>query len=396
MATNATNTLITPNMLTAKTLAILHQKLNFVGSINKEYDDSFAQSGAKIGQSLRIRIPNQYTIRQNTMTLSPQNTVEQNVTLTVSNVSGVDMAFNTTDLTMSMDRFTERYIEPAAAIIAADIESRSILSFNQVYNQINGQGAAQTFKNVLTSRKLLLDNLAPQSKQWQLRINTQDNVDMVDSLKGLFQSSQKIASQYTDGVMGYTAGFEWAENTHLSQYTRGAGTGAYTVNSLATNQLVVQVGTGASSIGDVFTVAGVFRVHPETKASTGVLQQFVNLSTNAGGAATWTISPTPVASGALQNVSVLPANGNAITFAGTASTASGISLAYHPDFATFASADLEMPRGVDMASRAQQDGISIRLVRQYDINNDFLPTRLDVLWGISVIRPQLAVRLAAN
>ena len=396
MATNATNTLITPNMLTAKTLAILHQKLNFVGSINKEYDDSFAQSGAKIGQSLRIRIPNQYTIRSNTMTLNPQNTVEQFATLTVSNVSGVDMAFSTTDLTMSMDRFTERYIEPAAAIIAADIESKSLGTFNQVYNQVNGQGAAQTFKNVLLSRKMLLDNLAPQSKQWQIRINTQDNVDMVDSLKGLFQQSTQIARQYTDGVMGTTAGYEWAENTHLSTYTRGAGTGAYTVNSLTTNQLVVQAGTGASNIGDVFTVAGVNRVHPETKLSTGVPQQFVNLSANAGGAATWTISPTPVATGALQNVTALPASGNAITFAGTLSTAIGISLAYHPDFATFASADLEMPRGVDMASRAQQDGISIRLIRQYDINNDFLPTRLDVLWGISVLRPQLAVRLAAN
>lgn len=396
MATNATNTLITPTMLTAKTLAILHQKLNFVGSINREFDDSFAQSGAKIGQTLRIRIPNQYTIRSNTMVLSPQNTSEQFTTLTVSNVSGVDMAFNTTDLTMSMDRFTERYIEPAAAIIAADIESKSIGVFNQVWNQVNGQGAVQTFKNVLISRKMLLDNLAPQSKQWQIRINTQDNVDMVDSLKGLFQQSTQIAKQYTDGVMGTTAGYEWAENTHLSTYTRGAGAQTYTVNTLTTNQLVVQAGTGASAIGDVFTIAGVFRVHPETKLSTGVLQQFVNLSTNVGGAATWTIAPTPVATGALQNVTALPTSGNAITFAGTASTASGISLAYHPDFATFASADLEMPRGVDMASRAQKDGISIRLVRQYDINNDFLPTRLDVLWGVSVLRPQLAVRLAAN
>ena len=98
------------------------------------------------------------------MTLSPQNTVENFATLTVSNVSGVDMSFNTTDLTMSMDRFTERYIEPAAAIIAADIESKSIGVFTQVWNQVNGQGAAQTFKNVLTSRKMLLDNLAPQSK----------------------------------------------------------------------------------------------------------------------------------------------------------------------------------------------------------------------------------------
>jgi hypothetical protein len=398
MATNATNALITPNMLTAKTLAILHQRLNFVGSINKEYDDSFAQSGAKIGQSLRIRIPNQYSIRSNTMVLSPQNTTEQFATLTVANVSGVDMSFNTTDLTMSIDRFSERYIEPAAAIIAADIESRSLQTYLQVYNQVNGQASPQAFKNVLMSRKILLDNLTPQSKMWQLRINTQDNVDMVDSLKGLFQQSTAIASQYTDGVMGITAGYNWAENTHLSTYLRGAGTGYVLTTGSVGNQINVITGTGIPTAGDVFTIANCFRVHPETKATTNVLQQFV-LSVTPGGAGTqtWTVSPTPVGPGSpLQNVSVYPASGSAVTFAGTASTASGISLAYHPDFATFATADLEMPRGVDMASRAQKDGISIRLVRQYDINNDFLPTRLDVLWGISVLRPQLACRLAAN
>jgi hypothetical protein len=163
------------------------------------------------------------------------------------------------------------------------------------------------------------------------------------------------------------------------------------------NQLNVITGTGVPALGDVFTVANTFRVHPETKASTNVLQQFVLTATPAGaGTQTWSISPTPVATGALQNVTAYPASTSAITFAGTASTASGISLAYHPDFCTFASADLEMPRGVDMASRAQKDGISIRLIRQYDINNDFLPTRLDVLWGIQVLRPQLACRLAAN
>src|SRR3954468_8261886 len=149
MATTASNTLITPTMLTSKTLAILHQKLNFVGSINKEYDSSFAQSGAKIGNTLRIRIPNQYSIRSNTMTLSPQNTVENYSSLVVSNISGVDMSFNTTDLSLSIDEFAARYIEPAATVIAADIESRSILNFTSIYSQVNGQGSPQTFKNVL-------------------------------------------------------------------------------------------------------------------------------------------------------------------------------------------------------------------------------------------------------
>jgi hypothetical protein len=401
MATTASNTLLTPDMITAKALVVLHQRLNFVGSINRAYDDSFAQTGAKIGDTLRIRKPNEYVVRTD-MTLAPQNTVEQNTSLTVSNVSGVDISFGTTDLTLKIDDFSGRYIEPAVAVIAANIESRALAMALDVPNVVNGQGAAQTFKNFLTGRKVLLDNLAPQSRQWLARINTQDNVDMVDSLKGLFQQSTKIASQYVDGVMGSTAGFEFAENTHLGNFTRSAAVN-YAVSTTSTTgdtTLVVKTGTGTALKGEVFTVAGVYRLHPETKVSTGVLQQFV-LTADAGGAGTqtWAVSPSinyasPHA--ARDNLSKLPTANDLITFVGTASTAVGQSLTYHPDAFTFASADLVMPGGVDMASRAQKDGISIRLIRQYDINTDYLPCRLDVLWGCKALRPQLACRQWAN
>lgn len=401
MATTATNTLLTPDMITAQTLVILHQKLNFVGSINRQFDSSFAQTGAKIGDTLRIRLPNQYTVRTN-MTLAPQNTVELNTSLTVSNVSGVDISFSTTDLTLKIDQFSQRYIEPAAAVIAADIESRALAMAKDVYNNVNGQGAAQTFKNFLTGRKILLDNLAPQSRQWLARINTQDNVDLVDSLKGLFQQSTAIASQYTDGVIGITGGFEFAENTHLSTFTRSAAVNyaVATTSTTGDTTLAVKTGTGTAQQGEVFTIAGVYRIHPETKVSTGVLQPFV-LTANAGGqgSQTWSVSPSinyASPHGARDNLSKLPTQDDAITFIGTASTAVGQSLVYHPDAFTFASADLVMPGGVDMASRAQKDGISIRLVRQYDINTDYLPCRLDVLWGCKTIRPQLACRMFAN
>jgi len=401
MATNATNTLLTVDMITSRALAILHQKLNFVGSINRAYDNSFAQTGAKIGDTLRIRLPNQYTVRT-TMTLAPQNTTELNTSLAVTNVSGVDISFSTTDLTLKIDDFAGRYIEPAVAVIAADIESRSLAMAKDVYNNVNGQGSAQTFKNFLTGRKILLDNLAPQSKQWLARINTQDNVDMVDSLKGLFQQSTAIASQYTDGVMGSTGGFEFAENTHLASFTRSAAV-SYAVNTTSTTgdaTLAVKTGTGTPLKGEVFTVASVNRVHPETKVDTGVLQPFVMLADAAGaGSQTWSVSPSinfASPHGARDNLSRLPTANDAITFIGTASVAVGQSLVYHPDAFTFASADLVMPGGVDMASRAQKEGISIRLVRQYDINNDYLPCRLDVLWGCKTIRPQLACRMFAN
>lgn len=392
----ATNTQLTLNQITSKALVVLHQKLNIVGSINRQYDDSFANSGAKIGTALRIRLPTQYTVSSGP-TLAVQNSVETSTTLNVSTQNHVDLSFSSLELTMNMDDFSARYIEPAMAVLAANVEASTLaILYPAIYNQAGVVGA-QTFKNFLVGRKILLDNLAPQSKQWMARINTQDNVDMVDSLKGLFQSSQKISSQYTDGVMGYTAGFEFAENTLLNTFTRGAESG-YLVNGAAQtgSSLVVGTGTGAGNVGDIFTIAGCFRVHPETKASTGVLQQFVLTAAYAGGAGTMQIAPAIVATGAFQNVNASPTTGNALTFADTASTARGQSLVYHPDFATFATADLVMPNGVDMASRASKDGLSIRLVRQYDINNDIFPCRLDILWGTAAIRPQLACRVAAN
>ncbi|HEX3574570.1 MAG TPA: P22 phage major capsid protein family protein [Rhodopila sp.] len=392
----ATNTLLNINMITAKALVILHQKLNFIGSIDRQYDDSFAQSGAKIGTTLRIRQPVQYSVSSGP-SLSIQNSVETNTSLTISTQKHVDFSFSSQELTLNIDDFSARYIEPAIAVLAANVEADALSMVNSVWNQVNGQGAAQVFRNVLMGRKILLDNLAPQSKQWMVRLNTQDNVDLVDSLKGLFQSSQKIATQYTDGVMGYTAGFEFAENTFLSQLTRGAEAG-YLVNGAGQSgsSLVVGTGTGAGNVGDVFTIAGVYRVHPETKAVTATLQQFVLTAAYAGGAGTMAIAPAIVATGAFQNVSATPASGAALTFAGTASTPTGNSICYHPDAFTFATADLVMPGGVDMASRASKDGLSIRVVRQYDINNDVLPCRLDILYGYQAIRPQLACRLAAN
>jgi hypothetical protein len=397
--TTATNTILTIDQITARALVVLHQKLNFVGSINRQYDDSFSQSGAKIGDTIRIRNPVQYLPRQS-IALTNQNTVQTNTSLSVSNISGVDMNFTTRELMFNLNDFSRDIIEPAIAVVAADIESRALAMFKDVYNEVSGQGSPQSFKNFLIGRKKLLDGLTPQSRQWRARINTQDNVDMVDSLKGLFQSSQKISEQYTDGLMGYTAGFEFAENTHLSTFLRGAESATYVLNGVPASgatTAVVATGTGAGLKGDVFTVAGVFRVHPETKASTNVLQQFVLTVDYAGGAGTISFSPAMTyTSGAYQNVGAAPATNAPITFTGTLSTASGVSLVYHPDAFTLATVDGLLPNGVDMAARAVKDGISMTIVRQYQISDTSLPCRVDVYWGCKTIRPQLACRVAAN
>ena len=390
------NTLLTPTMITREALMVLHQKLNFIGSINRDYDDRFAKDGAKIGDTLKVRLPNQYTV-SNGPTLSTQDTLEASVDLKVSTQRHVDITFSTAELTLSLDDFSDRIIKPAMAALAANIESTVLTDvYRKVYNQVNNQGSAATFRSVLQGRKMLVDNLAPPTGLKAV-LSTADNVDLVDTLKGLFNDKNEISTQNRDGYLGRTAGFDFMENTLLPVHTRGAGAG-YIVNGAnqTGSSLVVSTGTGALNAGDVFTIAGVFRVHPETKVSTGILQQFTVTTNYAGGAGTVAISPAIVATGPRQNVSGSPANSAAITFAGTASTAHGISLGYAPDAFAFATADLVMPKGVDFSARQVMDGISMRIVRAYDINNDALPCRCDVLFGWEAIRPQLAVRYANN
>ena len=278
------NALLTPNQITREALRVLHQKLNFIGAINRTYDDSFAKDGAKIGSALRIRLPNQYTVRTGA-NLSAQDTTENQVTLNVTTQKGVDTQFTSADLTLSLDDFSQRIINPAMAVLAAAIEADAFAMALDIYNAVNNVGSAITFKNTLQARKILNDNLAPMDGQRSVILNTQDNVDLVDALKGLFQDSSEIKAQYRDGVMGHTAGFEFSENTLLPSQTTGTALSAttYTVNGANQTGSAVTVATGSTTFkkGDVVNLAGCNSVHPETKVSTGILQQFVVTADNS-------------------------------------------------------------------------------------------------------------------
>ena len=388
------NSILTPTAVTREALRILHQKLNFVGSINRQYDDSFAKSGAKIGDSLKIRLPNEYTIRTGAA-LSTQDTTESSVTLQVATQKGVDLNFTSVDLTMSLDDFAKRILDPAMSVLAANVEADALSMYKQVASSTWNGGSACTIAKVLGGRKALNDRLAPLGDRTAL-MNTQDMVDVVTDGKSLFNQQTEIGRQYKEGYVGRAAGFDFAENTLVPAHTRGGSNGSYLVNgaSQTGSTLTVDTGSTAPAEGDVITIAGVYRVHPETKVSTGVLQQFV---IGSGATTTsWPISPAITTSGGSQNVSGAPADNAAITFAGTASTAVQTSLLYHKDAFAFATADLVMPEGVDFARREVMDGISMRIVRQYDINNDKFPCRLDVLYGYKCIRPSQAHRLHNN
>lgn len=397
------NSILTPTAVTREALRILHQKLNFVGRIKRDYDDSFAKTGARIGDSLKIRLPNEYTVRTGA-TLSAQDITEISTTLQVATQKGVDLNFTSVDLTLSLDDFSKRILDPAMSVLAANIEADALNMMLDVYNNVNNVGSAITFKRLMESRKVLNDNLAPMDNDRTVLLNTNDNVDLVDALKGLFQDSTAIKEQYREGSMGRTGGYDFYENTLIGNKLTGTALAAttYTVNGAvtlngSTSVVVASLGATTFKKGDIITFVGCNRVHPETKADTGVLQQFVVTSDYAGGAGTLNFAPAIYTSGGRQNVVAAGiANGVSIDKVGGASAIYKPSLAFHKDAFAFATADLIMPGGVDFASRQVLDGISMRIVRQYDINNDKFPCRLDVLYGYKTIRPQLACRILSN
>lgn len=392
------NTLLTVDKITREALIVLHQNLNFVGSINRQYDSSFANSGAQIGDTLRIRLPNQYTVRSGS-TWSAPAIVEQSVSLPVTRYRGVDMNFTDQDLTLRVEDFSERHIRPAMAVLAANIEAEALTMSTSVYQVVNNIGAPLGTRAVNLAGKALTDALAPPSDR-SVILNTQDRVDFVESTKGLFQDSTAIKQQYREGMVGRMGGFDFYENTLIANSTTGTALSAttYTVNGAGQTGSAVTVATGSTTfaVGDVITFAGCFRVHPETKVATADLQQFVVTAAYAGGAGNIAISPAIVTSGARQNVSASPTNGGAVVKVGGASAVYRPSLAFHKDAFTFATADLPLPKGTDMAARKTMDGISLRMIRDFDSVNARWITRLDVLFGFVAMRPELAVRILSN
>lgn len=387
-------------MITQECLRVLHQKLNVIGTIDRQYDDQFAKTGAKIGSALRIRKPVQYTVRSG-KPINVQNSVEDYTTLTVSTQKGIDFSFSSSELALDIDRFSDRYVKPAMSRLASELESEFITyAYKKVYQQSSTSTftAALDFDTFLGARTKLTNALAPNDGRIA-NLNTRANAEFVSAGKALFHDANTIAEQYREGMVGRTGGFDVYENTLWPRHTAGSATVTeYAVNGATESGSAVTVKTGTNTFtkGDIVTFAGCYRVHPETKVNTGELQQFVITADYVGGAGDISISPSIIVSGATQNVSGYPTDSGAVTKVGGASKAYDISLAYHKEFATFATADLPMPGGVDFAARKVLDGLSMRIVRQYDINNDNMPTRLDILYGYEVLRPEFACRIASH
>lgn len=398
---------LTAGDITRKALSILHNELVFTKTINKQYNDRFARTGAKNGGYLEIREPNQFTVRTGAI-IDVQAVTEATQQLVLSTQKGVDVEFSSAELTLSMDDFSDRILQPAMARLAAEVDATTIANcYPYVYNFENTAfGTKPVLADILACRARLNQCLAPKSDRNAMVDSLAANAIITDS-KSLFHAASEIERQYSQGALGEVGGFRFYESEMTPVHTNGSRDDTTPIVDLASisNGDTTLTTTGADGTvkkGDVFTIAGVYAVNPETKVPYAHLQQFAYTADHTNDATdVYSITPTIYKSGAKQNVYCASWSGNAAIVnvaaggSGTASTAYTNSLLYHKDAFTFVSADLEMPQGVDFAARKVIDGISLRIVRNYDINNDTFPCRIDVLFGGKAIRPEWAVRMCS-
>jgi len=398
------NNLLTIDMITRKSLEILENNLVITRNVNRQYDSSFAVNGAKIGSTLRIRLPDRALVT-NGATLTAQDDDEQYTTLTVSSQKHIGVQFTSAELALSMDDFAERVLKPRISQLASSVDADVANAYKTIGNSVGTPGTTPaTALVLLQGQQKLNENAATMSPRYAT-VNPAANAALVNGLSGFFNPTDVISRQFKNGMMGMDVlGYE---EVNMSQSIKSHTCGSRTATGGTTSAAVTVegattiaiTGAGASAtvkIGDVFTVAGCYAVNPQTRESTGSLFQFVALADvtlNGSGAGNITVAPMYSAAEALATVDALPGNSKDVVFVGAASGQYAQNLVYHRDAIAFATADLLLPQGVDMASRAVHNGISLRIVRQYDINADVLPTRVDILYGYSAIRPQMAARM---
>ncbi len=398
------NTNLTIDMITREALRIGHEKLSYLATIDRQYDDSFSKTGAKQGSTLRIRQPVQYTRRTGSRIMDVQDSETLATTITVATQDGVDMRFNSQELAQDIDDFSRNHIEPEMAVIVSGIEADVLQAQTKLaYNLVGTTANPMTdLIEAGLARGRLNQMLAPKENR-AIQLDSITAAGMVNGMSGYFHDGPQIKKQFREGELGRIGGFDWFENERVYVHTNGDDVVADSDSAAGVTDggNGIDMSTALSStntVGSVFTVADVYACHAETKKSLGYLAQWVVLTGTDGDV---TVSPNFYLTGAKQNVcSVASAelattafNSKACTFVGATTGAIKMQLAYHKEWATFVTGDLPLMDSSEKCVRRVQDGLSIRCWTDSDIRNDEMLTRIDILYGHKVLRPEWGVRI---
>ena len=413
------NNLLTISMITNEALMVLENELTFTGKVDRSYDDQFAVTGAKIGATVNVRRPGRF-LGTTGPALNVEDFNESSVPVTLSTQFHVDTQFTTQDLALSLDMFSDRVLKPAIATIAnkMDFDGTTMAVLNTA-NTVGTAGVVPSdIATFLTAQAYLDGEAAPRDGKRSCVVDPFTGASIVGSLKGLFNPTALISSQYEKGLMGKdTIGMNWYMDQNVVAHTYGSYstatmstntatfTGSLTTGWAQTSTITISAATANAVLnaGDTIQIANVYAVNPQNRQpyGGGVLRSFVVTSAvtiSSGGSASVTVSPAIITAGQFQNVYVKSTSASAtVTPFNKTGAVSPQNLVFHKNAYTLATADLPLPDGVHFAGRAsdKENGLSLRVVRQYTINNDSIPTRVDVLYGWAPLYPELACRVAA-
>jgi hypothetical protein len=413
------NNLLTISMITNEALMVLENELTFSGQVDRNYDDQFAVTGAKIGATLNVRRPGRF-VGTTGPALNVEDFNETSVPVTLSTQFHVDTQFTSQDLALSLDAFSDRILKPAVAAIANKVDFDGLtMAKNNTANIVGTAGTPPTgLITYLTAGAYLDSEGAPRDGRRSCIIEPFTSATIVDSLKGLFMPSDKISDQYTKGMMGRdSAGVSWYMDQNVVAQTFGSyatatlacatttATGFLTSGWASTSTIALTATTATAGLkqGDVIQIDGVYAVNPQNRQAYGSnkLRNFVvttAVTVATSGTTSVIVSPAVITAGQFQNVSIPTTSATAaVTPFNKTGTVSPQNIVMHKNAFCLATADLELPDGVHFAGRASDKelGLSLRVIRQYTINNDSIPTRVDVLYGWAPLYPELACRVAA-
>ena len=405
---NTTTVLKNAGIVAQAAAMALVDDLQFLKSIDKADEaDWKGKNGFSAGDTLYINKPARFQPNQAfDATSSILNFTESTVPLVLNTISSVPVSLGSDELAhdINIKEIVKRIIKPGVAGIAQDVESRMLTTVNSlVANQIGTAGSTVYDPDtILSARETMSKYLGPKDDNRFLLLDSTAMRNAVGQRKGLFQSSEAIAKQYKQGFVGMADGFKWLENELLPSQTNGTATvtGATVTSTVSTQGsttlTITDTGGGSETLtaGTRFTVAGIYAVHPQTKKQYPFLQQFVvtAAATASSGAFSVTVSPAMYTTGSLQNISGFPTSTNAIVYlSGAASTTYQMGLAFHKDAFRFASVPLIQPTAVEFAAQETYEGVTVAIVRAFDVYKRTMVTRLDVLCGIAAVRPEWAV-----
>ena len=394
------NTLLTPTIIAKEALMLLVNNMGMAKHVYRTYKNEFK----KVGQTITIRKPNKFRVTE-ARAIDKNDLTEPSATLTVSTQAHVSWGFSSVDLTQTVEQYSKRYINPAAAALANSVDATLCGLYTDVFNYCGTPGTTPATFKVLGDAQTILDNeSAPQGTRYAM-LNPAAHWTLADGLKGTF--AQKAAADiHAKGYLGTVANLEIYMDQNIASHT----TGVFTTGSTPVINETVATGaaafvsdgwaSGAASVtkGDIFTVATVNQVNSMSGVSTGNLKNWVVTADtdDTTGDMSVPIAPAIVygATNAYSNTDAVPVDPDAMTFIGTESTAYPQNLIFSPEAFCLVTLPLEMPANVWGARETDRDaGVSIRVIKQYDIDNDEEICRMDILYGTKTLYPELAVRL---